>query len=254
VEIWRNLYIDGFFMSFGLLNFVHDVGSAATAAEVGQHFIELAQGQNASVVHLFMETKLKGFRATTIPHGILDEEIHDSHFGTSKIVELVQSGAPKVFWGVDLDKNTPTLPELDVRISKARFDLLKQRNSVTFPMPDSDGQYRGAGVGIGFDDNGDIFLKHMEESCGSLAVASFAAHSRIQLLLSNEREASPLSKRQREILQLLAVGFQLSAIADKLGIADSTVNLHLSQLKKKLNVKTKEQALAMALTNGWIQV
>jgi len=241
-------------MHLDLLDFVQDAGSATTAGEVGQRFTELAQRRNASVVHMFMETKLKGFRATTIPHAVLEEEVHDCQFGTSQIVELVQSGAPKVFWGVDLDKSNPNLPELDVRISKARFSLLKQRNSVTFPMPDMDGQYRGAGVGIGFDDKGDTFLSHMDEACGILAVASFAAHSRIQLLLSNEREPSPLSKRQAEVLQFLAAGFQLNAIADKLGIADSTVNLHLAQLKKKLNVKTKEQALAMALTNRWIEV
>lgn len=239
-------------MQLDLLDFVQDAGSATTAAEVGQRFIELAQGRNASVVHLFMETQLEGFRATTIPHELLDEEIHDSQFGTSQIVELVQSGMPKVFWGVDLDRSNPTLPELDVRISQGRFDLLKQRNSVTFPMPDMDGRYRGAGVGIGFEDKGDTFLNHMDEACGILAVASFAAHSRIQLLLSNEREPSPLSKRQGEVLQLMAAGFQLSAIADKLGIAKSTVNLHLAQLKKKLNAKTKEQALAIAISNEWI--
>lgn len=241
-------------MNLNLLDFVQAAGAARTAAEVGQRFIELAQGRNASVVNMFMETKLKGFLATTIPYEVLDEEIHGSKYGTSQIVKLVQSGAPKVFWGVDLDKSNPTLPELDVRISKGRFDLLKQRSSVTFPMPDMDGEYRGAGVGIGFEDKGDTFLNHMDEAGGILAVASFAAHSQVQLLLSREPEPSPLSNRQAEILQLLAAGYQLGGISDKLGIADSTVNLHLAQMKKKLNVKTKEQALAMALTNGWIKV
>lgn len=239
-------------MSSCLLDFVQDVGVAKTAEEVGQRFIQFAQKRNASVVHMFMETKLSGFRATTIPYEVLEEEVHDCQFGTSQIVELVKSGTPKVYWGVDLDQRNPLLPELDLRISETRFRQLKQRSSVTFPMPDADGQYRGAGVGIGFEDRGETFLTHMAESCGSLAMASFSAHSRIQLLLSQERAPSPLSKRQGEILELLAAGFQLGAIADKLGIADSTVNLHLSQLKKKLNVRTKEQALAMAITNGWI--
>ena len=76
----------------------------------------------------------------------------------------------------------------------------------------------------------------------------------MQILLRTDLPVSPLSKRQGEILQLLAAGYQLGGISDKLGIADSTVNLHLAQLKKNLNVKTKEQALAMALTNGWIQI
>ncbi|UWR87830.1 LuxR family transcriptional regulator [Phaeobacter inhibens] len=241
-------------MNLNLLDFVQDVGAATTADDVGQRFVRFAQECNASVVHMFMETQLSGFRAGNVPYEILEEEVHDSQFGTSQIVELVTSGAPKVFWGVDIDQGNPMLPELDVRISEDRFRLLKQRNSVTFPMPDADGQYRGAGVGIGFEDRGETFLTHMAEACGSLALASFSAHSRIQLLLTHERAPSPLSKRQGEILELLAAGFQLGGIADRLGIADSTVNLHLAQLKKKLNVKTKEQALAMAISSGWISL
>ncbi|WP_198040716.1 helix-turn-helix transcriptional regulator [Phaeobacter inhibens] len=195
---------------------------------------------------------MQGFRATTIPHQFLEEEIGFCQLGTSKIIEMVQSGISNVLWGVDLDARLVGLPEVDQRISGLRFQSLKQRSAVTFPMPDMDGTYRGAGVGIGFEDRGESFLARMARSGGTLALAAFSAHTRIQLLLSKRVSVSPLSKRQAEILHLLAVGLQLGAIADRLCIADSTVNLHLSQLKKKLNVRTKEQALAIALIEGWI--
>ena len=76
----------------------------------------------------------------------------------------------------------------------------------------------------------------------------------MELFYKPERLRSPLSNRQRQILQLLSEGYRTDMIADKLGITNSAVNLYLTKLKKKLNVKTREQALAQALTNGWIQL
>lgn len=237
-----------------MLNFVDELGSSSNAFEAGQQFTKFAQAQGASVVHMFMQTVPGGFRATTLPSALLDHEHAQAGLEGSKVIAQVKAGVSRVFWGVDLDKDASNLPEVDREISRFRHDACRQRSSVTFPMPDGGGRYSGAGVGIGFEDRGDAFLKNMDEICGSLAVASFAAHSRIQLLLSREVKDSPLSKRQTEVLQLLATGYQLGAIADRLSISDSTVNLHLSQLKKKLGTRTKEQALAIALTHGWISI
>lgn len=76
----------------------------------------------------------------------------------------------------------------------------------------------------------------------------------MQQLMNPETFHSPLTRRQSEILLHLASGHTLGRIADKLGISDSTVNMHLSEMKKKLNVKTKEQALALAISNRWISI
>ncbi|PTQ75944.1 response regulator transcription factor [Celeribacter persicus] len=63
---------------------------------------------------------------------------------------------------------------------------------------------------------------------------------------------SPLSPRQTQILSLLAQGYRLGEIAQRLGISDSAVNLYLSNTKQKLGLKTKEHCLALAVRNGWL--
>lgn len=241
-------------MNLPLLDFVERVGSATTAEMAGQGLIDFAQNAGANVVHAFMGTEFEHFRATTLPDWAVEFDTSLPGLLTSHTVVAVRSGQPRVFWGEELDRDNPLATETSRISTRFRRDHFGQNSCVSFAMPDADGQYRGAGVGLGFEDHAAPFLQRMEECCGTLAVASFAAHTRLQLLLKSQKLPSPLSKRQGEILQLLAAGFQLSGIADKLGIADSTVNLHLAQLKKKLNVKTKEQALAMALTNRWIEV
>lgn len=240
-------------MNLELLDFVERLGTAETAEVAGAALVDVMQQAGASIVHSFMGTPLDSFRATNIPDWALQYEYHLPGLLNAHSVQAVRSGAPKIFWGTDLDADNPLATQPGRLIAENRREHFGCRTNLNFSMPDPDGQYRGGGVGIGFEDDGEAFLTRMEESCGTLALVCFAAHSRMQVLHSRDLPASPLSRRQTEVLQFLAAGYHLSGISDKLGISDSTVNLHLSQLKKKLRVKTKEQALAMALTNGWIQ-
>lgn len=241
-------------MNFELLDFVEETKAAQNASGVGAAFMRFTNAIGAVNAHVFMETGPSGYRASSVPEDLLAEEIERVGMERSHVVDLVREGASRVLWGVDLDRYLLKTTALDDEMHQGRFDHCNQRSSVTFAMPDVDGTYRGAGVGIGFEDRGEQFLRFMDETGGALATAAFVAHSSVQKLLQRERSNSRLSGRQAEILQLLATGHQLGEIADKLGIVDSTVNLHLAQLKKKLNVKTKEQALAIALTDNWIAI
>lgn len=239
-------------MNNQLFDFVTNIKAARHADDVGKGFIQFADAMGAVNTHMFMETGAAGFRATTVPWMVLEEEIFAPNFSDSRIVDLVREGAASIHWGVDVDKSNPEFSEFDRHVSRERFLHLGQRNSVTFPMPDTDGAYRGAGVGIGFSDNGRSYRNLMREREAVLATASFAAHSRIQILVAQKAGQNPLSARQKEILTLLASGLKRAAIADRLGISDSTTNMHLTHLRKKLNAKTTEQALAIALTESWI--
>lgn len=240
-------------LNLQLLDFVEQVGSAPSADMAGESLITFARNAGANVVNAFMGTDLGHFRATTLPDWAVEFDCAIPGLLTAHTVAAVRSGQPRVLWGGELDRDNPHATDVSRQMAEFRQEHFGQYSSVSFAMPDADGRYRGGGVGLGFEDRAAPFLQRMGESGGVLAVASFAAHARMQILSSSGVQNSPLSKRQAEILQLLAAGFQLGTIADKLGIADSTVNLHLSQLKKKLNVKTKEQALAMAVMHGWVK-
>jgi non-specific serine/threonine protein kinase len=60
----------------------------------------------------------------------------------------------------------------------------------------------------------------------------------------------PLTRRQSEILALLAQGFSGPEIAEKLTVGTSTVRYHLQHLYGKLGVGTKRQALSRAAALG----
>ena len=61
-----------------------------------------------------------------------------------------------------------------------------------------------------------------------------------------------LSSRERECLRWLGAGLRTAAIAEKLGISPSAVNLYISNSKRKMQAKTREQAVAMAIISGEI--
>lgn len=61
---------------------------------------------------------------------------------------------------------------------------------------------------------------------------------------------SPLTARERDVLDLWARGFQQKQIADQLSISPETVKKHLKNVYKKLNAHNKVQALAKA---GYMQ-
>lgn len=61
-----------------------------------------------------------------------------------------------------------------------------------------------------------------------------------------------LTKREKEILKLS--GYTREQIADKLCISKATVMSHLDNIREKLNVKSKEQSLIVALKHHLIDV
>lgn len=67
------------------------------------------------------------------------------------------------------------------------------------------------------------------------------------------RDAPRLSRRERECLLWLAAGLRNDRIAERLGIARGTVELHLARARRKLGAATREQALVKALCCGLIE-
>ena len=61
---------------------------------------------------------------------------------------------------------------------------------------------------------------------------------------------SLLSGREREVLQLVAEGYRTKEIAKKLYISPKTVQIHQSNLKKKLNLTNTAELTRYAVKNG----
>ena len=63
-----------------------------------------------------------------------------------------------------------------------------------------------------------------------------------------------LTRRECEVLQLLADGKSNRAIGEALYISEKTVNNHVSSILQKLNVNDRTQAVVVAIKNGWVEV
>ncbi len=62
---------------------------------------------------------------------------------------------------------------------------------------------------------------------------------------------SELTRREQEILALLAEGLSNKMIAKKLGISDGTVKLHVKAILRKLGVHSRVEAAVLAVERGF---
>ena len=63
-------------------------------------------------------------------------------------------------------------------------------------------------------------------------------------------KTTPLSKREREILQKVADGSTTRQVATELGISPHTVKTHLERIFEKLSANDRAQAVAIAIRTG----
>jgi DNA-binding NarL/FixJ family response regulator len=63
-------------------------------------------------------------------------------------------------------------------------------------------------------------------------------------------DTTPLSKREREILQRVADGATTKQVASDLGISPHTVKTHLERIFEKLGANDRAQAVAIAIRTG----
>ena len=66
----------------------------------------------------------------------------------------------------------------------------------------------------------------------------------------DEPRSTPLSKREREILQKVADGATTRQVASDLGISPHTVKTHLERIFEKLGANDRAQAVAIAIRTG----
>ncbi len=68
----------------------------------------------------------------------------------------------------------------------------------------------------------------------------------------DEKNITSLTAKEKEILSLVAKGATNDEISKKLSLQESTIKTHLNRVFKKLNVKTRTQAVLLALQMNFI--
>jgi two-component system response regulator DesR len=77
-------------------------------------------------------------------------------------------------------------------------------------------------------------------------------------MISNElsfsvwEDTNPLSKREREVLQLAASGLTANDIALKLFLSHGTVRNYISEIIQKIDAKNRVEAISIARNKGWL--
>lgn len=70
----------------------------------------------------------------------------------------------------------------------------------------------------------------------------------------DEKKIDSLTRRELEVLKLLAIGMYNKEVAEKLEISERTVKNHVSNIFKKLEVTDRTQAAVFAIRNNLIKV
>lgn len=141
---------------------------------------------------------------------------------------------------------------LDVRLQVARTMLATDRQSDALPVLEAAAQSLGKALS-------DIDDRHVREH----AATSVSTYASIQQLarahgIWSESRTSParqdrpggLSKREVEILQLVAIGKTNRTIAEELFISEKTVARHLTNIYTKIGIESRTQAAAWAYQNA----
>ena len=69
----------------------------------------------------------------------------------------------------------------------------------------------------------------------------------------DRRPDAPLSKREIQILQMVAYGSTTKEVAHDLGISPHTVKTHLERIFEKLGANDRAQAVAIAIRRGLVE-
>ena len=66
-------------------------------------------------------------------------------------------------------------------------------------------------------------------------------------MLDRDSETSALTVRERDSLAYIADGMRTADVAHRLGIAETTAEMHLRNARNRLGAKTRDQAVALAI-------
>ena len=91
---------------------------------------------------------------------------------------------------------------------------------------------------------------------GEAAISRKTAARLIDGLASPQQATKPsvcLTRREIELLELVAEGLPNTAIAQKLSVSENTVKYHLKKIFQKLGVQNRTEAVMHAVRAGWIK-
>lgn len=132
---------------------------------------------------------------------------------------------------------------------------LGMKTLVAIPFGDIRG-LGGGGIGLGSSSFDLVTHNKVLKQHGTFLIsAAHIAHTRMKRrYMSAEVLGLNLSKRQKEMIEALAMGLSNKAIAAKLNMTEATVSFHLKATAEKLDVRTTREILPKAIAYNLIHI
>ncbi|WP_034916551.1 two-component system response regulator NarL [Erwinia oleae] len=157
-----------------------------------------------------------------------------------------------------LDLNMPGMNGLDTLLQLRMLEL--SGRIVVFSVSNHEDDVvnalkRGADGYLLKDMEPEELLKSLHQAAaGQMVLSETLTNVLIASLRENrpaeERDIEQLTRRERDILKLIAQGMTNKAIARRLSITESTVKVHVKHMLKKMKLKSRVEAAVWALQSG----
>ncbi|MET3195273.1 response regulator transcription factor [Bacillus sp. OAE603] len=82
----------------------------------------------------------------------------------------------------------------------------------------------------------------------------YLLNNHYKTLVAAQRPVDLLTRREWEVLEQVAKGLKNEQVAEELSLSKGTVSMYMNKIIKKLEVKNKAGAVALAINNNWINV
>ena len=173
------------------------------------------------------------------------KHVYKGDFYDSPVVRHCGRVVEPFFW-----YDTPPLDAKDAeRFRRAKQEGVPEALVVPVPGP------KGA-VGVGWFASATNSRAELFKYLFVIETICIAGFYRLKDLVAPPEEPAEgrLSKREREVLRLVAEGMSSEEIGDMLHISDRTVDWHISKAMDKLHAKNRVQAVVLAIQKGAITV
>jgi NarL family two-component system response regulator LiaR len=100
----------------------------------------------------------------------------------------------------------------------------------------------------------DTIVKAIRIACRGETWLSPKVAEKVKRRAIGEEEEVPLTRRELEVLRLMAKGLSNKQIASKLFVTERTVGFHVENILGKLGVSSRTEAVVEGITRRWVKV
>ena len=149
-----------------------------------------------------------------------------------------------------LRQNYPELPVVIVTASEYEQDMIRVMKCGASGYIPKSMTSKDMLAAIGKILNGDVFVPDLSATSGTFHIRQGAEPNKKANIPPPTLDKFQLTPRQREVLLLMCEGLSNKSIANKLGMAEGTVKIHVTAILKAMNAGNRTQAVIMAREAG----